>query len=730
MNRPICVLAIISIIIIIGLHLKGVVFLDFDKIYSYINNNIEYQGIIIEENKENEYKCTYIVKLQSKDKLINGRKFMLYTNKDKKLKYGDKIIFKGEYKKPNASRNYGGFDYSLYLKTKKIYGSFKANNIKIVSENNINIFQKSIYEIREYIRQTLKDNMDNEKANLCIGLITGEKEGISDNIKESFKNSSLTHMLAISGTHFSYLILFITYINKYIKRKRLGQTLLIICIIIFMNIANNTPSVVRAGISCILIILSSMLKRRSDLWNNIGISILIQMFNNPYVIFDIGFELSYGGVIGIALFYELIFNQLEQTIKINNKIVNHIIQSISLSLSANIIIIPIIIFNFNTISFSFIISNLLAGPMLGIIIISLYSLIILSLIFKSLLNPLFYILELLINILVKMADLCSKLPFSKIYVVTPNILLLLLFYIFLIVLKESPKKRIAICLIIVIILNFIIPIQSSKKSNLVINFIDVGQGDSTLIRLNNKSILIDGGGSTYLDDFDVGEKTLFPYLLDRGIIKLDYILVSHFDRDHCQGLNFVMENMKVENVIISKLGQESKEFDDFIQLAKKKNINIIYVRKGDIIKIGEGIIEILYPDNNEIQENSKNNNAIVFKIKWKQISILFTGDIEKIAETKILSMYSDNLEELNSTILKVAHHGSKTSTMQKFIEVVNPKVALIGVGKDNKFGHPNNDVIKRLEDLSCKIYRTDKNGEISIEVNDKMGIRIIKNIEN
>lgn len=286
-------------------------------------------------------------------------------------------------------------------------------------------------------------------------------------------------------------------------------------------------------------------------------------------------------------------------------------------------------------------------------------------------------------------------------------------------------------LIIVILLNFVIPISSSKRKYPEINFIDVGQGDSTLIRVNNKNILIDGGGSMETENFDVGEKTLFPYLLDRGIYALDYVMVSHFDADHSQGLEYVMKNMKVKNAVISSLGQESKEYTTFLNLAKRQQTNLIYVRKGDVIKIGDCIIEILYPDNEEIVENRKNNNAIVSKITWKEYSILFTGDIEEKAEKKILNMYENKLEKLESTIIKVGHHGSKTSSTEAFIQAVKPKIALIGVGKNNKFGHPNENVLERLKNIGCKIYRTDIQGEITVKLNStvKVYTKIIRQLQ-
>ena len=214
----------------------------------------------------------------------------------------------------------------------------------------------------------------------------------------------------------------------------------------------------------------------------------------------------------------------------------------------------------------------------------------------------------------------------------------------------------------------------------------------------------------------------------------------------------VLEELKVKNVIISKQAEDSENFQKFKQIVNKRKIPVIIVeskafdnskkqnnnsiKNVDIIckekiQIEKNIyFDFLWPDNqNLLNENALNNNSIVAKLHYNNFSCLFTGDIEEIAEKQILQEYKDNLHVLSSTVLKTAHHGSKTSSIQDFIEVVKPKISLIGVGENNKFGHPNDDVISRLENIGSKIYRTDKMGEISIMVNSKGKIKIKKHIK-
>ena len=207
-----------------------------------------------------------------------------------------------------------------------------------------------------------------------------------------------------------------------------------------------------------------------------------------------------------------------------------------------------------------------------------------------------------------------------------------------------------------------------------------------------------------MGDFNVGESTLLPYLLDRGIKRLDYIILTHFDLDHVQAAMYVMENIDVNKVIISKQIENSEAYSYFVEIVKEKKIEVNIVRAGDRINVEREVyFDVLWPSVGEfITENAINNNSIVCKLKYRDFSVLFTGDIEEVAERKILELYKNNLNVLQSTVLKVAHHGSKSSSIEEFLNVVRPKFALIGVGVENLYGHPASEVMERFDKLRCK----------------------------
>ena len=717
---------------------------NYEAKYANISEEVSIKAIIISEPVDKDYKKTYTIKVEeiNGDKKYKNTKLLLDIKKSElkeEPEFGDEIEIIGELKKPNGARNYKGFDYKQYLKSKKIYATVSSENYKIISKNKIDIISKVINSVQNNMKSNINKILNEEEAALCIGILVGDREAISEQTEDNFKKSNLTHMLAVSGSHITYIINALAMLLGKTS-KRTSKIFTIIILIFFMALTGFTFSVIRACIMGILVLLASLMYRKPDTINNLGISSFIILLFNPYAISDAGFLLSYGGTIGIVLLGDKIENAIykeeNKNKNIINKIIKYIIISFSITLSANLIIIPIMAYNFSTVSFTFWISNILAAPIMEIATIFGFIIYFISIFFIPLAKFLGIFLNLLLYLLLKIAEVSSLIPGSSIYIKTPYIIECIIYYLFIVLwlkwdyiknaikVKKILKVLVASSILLIIFSSIFI---CCFPKTLKIYFVDVGQGDCTLIETpTNKHILIDGGGSEF-GDFDVGESTLLPYLLDRRINTIDYMLISHFDSDHIDGLFAVMENLKIKNIIISKQGEKSDNFIRFQELVKNKKVNVLVVKKGDRIQIDKySYFEILFPEENLIQDNILNNNSIVANFCSMGFKLLFTGDIEEIAEKRLWELYRDT-DKLKSTILKVAHHGSKTSSTAKFLELVTPKIALIGVGEGNKFGHPNNGVLDRIRDYTNKIYRTDKNGEIEI-IYTKGKIRILTKI--
>lgn len=504
-----------------------------------------------QKNKEDiENSKSEIDKGNKKEELIKSNlekqkfKMLLNIKKDKnsqtKIQYGDKICFTSVYEKPLSARNEGGFDYQKYLKTKKIIGIANVNlsEVKVLEKGKMPFLSKIIHDIKNKGIESIREVLPEETANLCTGLLLGEKSKLSENIQEDFKKSNLSHMLAISGAHVSYILLGLDFFLQKLKTsKKLSNIFLILFLIFFMALVGFTPSVTRSCIMAILQIASNLVYRKSDTYQNLAISCFIILLFNPYTILDIGFELSFGGTIGIVLFSK----KLQEIKVMQGKITKKLKEMCSVTIAANIFIIPIMMYHFNTISFTFLISNIIASPILGVSLILGMIFLVILFICKPIAIMLSFFLQPILQILIKIANISGSLPFSQILIPTPKIwqillyyiLLALIFYIKRVPLKLKKYKKVFIILIVLILISPYF-LSLFKTNQLTISFIDVGQGDSCLIQTPyRKTILIDGGGSE-MSSFDVGEKTLLPYLLDKGIMKIDYMIFSHFDSDHCQ----------------------------------------------------------------------------------------------------------------------------------------------------------------------------------------------------
>lgn len=733
---------------------------NLDKKYEWYSNFFiekeeSFVCTILSDKKESLYQDTYTAKIEyvfnkNIKKKTDFKALIKVKKQNDSINYGDKIICKGEFENPSKRSNYKGFSYEENLKSKQIYGIIKTSyeDIKIIKNNNINIVFRLANKSRKAIIDKVNNLLPNNTKDLVLGFLLGYTDNMEDNLKESFRLASLSHMLAISGAHVSYIIIGITFLlNKMKVKKIVAKIFTIFSLLFFMFLTGFTPSVTRSCTMGIIVLFSEIIFRQKDFACSISLALLIILIYNPFSIYNIGLQLSFGGTIGIVLFSKNINKLIEKIfhnqvksynsmiIKQNTtkdyiyKLVIVIEGMLSVTISAQIIIIPITILNFNTVSLTFFISNILAGFFMGIITIGGFTLVFISLISMKIAGVFAIIYNIPLNLLIKIAEFCSKIPGTKLNVITISGVSIIVYYLIILIgnyfytvakkdkrnsienlvikikkyITRNKKKTIQIIVILcIIILSIKLCIRSFK--GLEIYMVDVGQGDCSVITTpHNKKIIIDGGGSSNQESsYDVGESVVFPYLLDRKISSLDYVIISHFDADHCKGLEYVLKNMRVKTVIIPKQFEDNANYKEIIKISREKKIKVIEVMAGEKIKLDNNVyLYILWPTEKYITENIVNNNSIVCKIVYNNFSALFTGDIEEIAEKEIVNKYKDTKlagkSILKSNLLKVAHHGSKSSSIEGFLKVVRPEIALIGVGNKNKFGHPNADVLKRLE---------------------------------
>lgn len=435
----------------------------YEKFYKKTPEKIQTTATVVSEAKETEYYYSYEIKME-------GKKLILYVKKNspQKLKYGMWIKLIGEYQEPTEARNYKGFNYKEYLKTKKIYGTIKSTEISVIKEENTNIIFKFSNNIRNKIITIIKNILPQKTSGLVEEILIGEKENADEDIKENFSKASLSHILAISGTHISYIVVGISFLlTKFKTSKRSSYITIILVLILFMFITRFSPSIVRACIMGIIMLMSKVVYRKNDVINSIAISLIIIIIENPYAIKDVGLELSYLGTLGIVFLNRPVTNLLSKYF--NKKIAT----TLAVTIAAESLILPITVLKFNTVSTLFIISNLLAVPLSGVIILYGYANIFLGLVSLKIGKVAAIILNVLAEMLIWIAEFIAKIPSSIIIITTPNIAIIIWYYIMIFsIYKNKHIKKVAIIGIVIILITNVYNIIPKKMK---IHFIDVGQ---------------------------------------------------------------------------------------------------------------------------------------------------------------------------------------------------------------------------------------------------------------
>ncbi|WP_427339514.1 DNA internalization-related competence protein ComEC/Rec2 [Caloranaerobacter sp. DY30410] len=689
-----------------------------DRLDFLYDNKVEYTGIIKKEIIKNSSYSKYV--LITDYIKINGttyhikEKVLLNINGKKTFEEGDKIKGVGLVKRPKVNTNPRLFNYRLYLKTQNInliiYS--KDYSIYLLSKNNLNFLEYNAQLIRKKFLNVLDMTLSEENSSIIKSIILGKSSYLNKDTLNSFREVGVSHVLAVSGLHVGIISAFFLFIFAILQLdKRLSTIITIILIWSYGYIVEFPPSVLRASIIFTVLMASNLTLRRYDAVNSILFSAFILLIFKPLWIFNIGFQLSFVSALALVLFTK----RIESLLNINNKIIN----MISPILAVQIGILPLLSYHFNNISLMAIITNLILVPILSISVIGGFILIFISslniniaLFLGILLNTILDFTRFLINIF-------SKFPYKKLILPQPLFESIIYYYLAVFIflgfikfdlLSVKIKKAFLICTLFTILL---MASYITLQSNVEIEFLDVGQGDCSLINVNNeKFFLIDTGGSL-AGEFDIGENILYPYLVKKGIFALDGVFISHFHEDHCEALSKLIERLKIRNIFISYKNVKNDLYLDIIKKAAEKDIPIKILTRGDKIKITKNVsFEVLYPnkDINKSKYENENNLSMVLLLDAYGKKVLFTGDIESEVE-KIVSSQNN----IDIDILKVPHHGSNTSSTEEFLKSVKPEYGIISVGI-NYFGHPSEEVLKRYKKHNIRIYRTDKDGLVTIQI--------------
>lgn len=595
----------------------------------------------------------------------------------KNIKYGSLLEIKGNVVIQSNSTIPNGFNYKDYLEKSGINNSILIENIKVISQSN-NIFY--VVKNKAYERISLFKN-----PNYMYAFILGNTDYIGSDINDMYVENGITHLFSLSGLHVGIFALIIMKLLKIFRIKEFKRICIVFAfLLVFAFITGYSPSIIRATILFFLVALNKYLKFNVKTENILIVTFAVSLLLKPNDIYNVGFQLSY-----IVTYFLIVSNFL---FKSKNAIkVSFLIGVISCISS-----LPIIINLNSEINLFSIFNNIIFVPFVSYII---FPLALFTYMFPFMQNIFYFFVEIMEHLSIFLNDF-------KLIIVVRNItfICVVIYYIFLFLLFKTKKlKFLVLDFLLILIIKFSIVLDK----NTYFYFLDVGQGDSMFILTENKkSIIIDTGGKIDYEkeewavrrtNYSICEDTLIPFYKSLGAKEIDYMFVTHGDVDHAKEARCISENMNVKQSFINSDG-----VTDYEKLDNYK-------------KFGNSFIEIdnvkIYNINSVLYDN-ENDNSLVLLVVINNLKFLLMGDASIKVEKNLITNY--DLSDVD--VLKVGHHGSKSSSSKEFIDEINPKYAIISVGKNNRYNHPSNEVLDNLK--NSIIYRTDKDGTILFKISD------------
>ena len=664
-------------------------------------------GVVDDIELKNE-KYRYILKnvtLKYANKNRRVEKIVITGLNGGRIKYGSKLMIKGGLSSFKQNTNFGEFNYKLYNFNHNIY--YEIKNCKLCRcSNSYNHIKEFFYNIKSNISEklTLADSSKNKITSSFIKTIVLSQNGVS-------------HILSISGLHI-WIIGYGVYavINRFFGVKAsciLGGLFLSF----YMLLIGFGISSFRAYIMLMLLFISRFIKRVYSASRALAFAAVLTLSINPKYVFEAGFLLSYGAVVSILVIMPIISTAFKN---------RHLLKSgIFLTFSIQLGLMPITAYLFyEQSSYSIFLNIIIIPMMLPLLLIGILASIF-SLISVPITAILLKISSLIIGLFTLICRFTDRLYFSHIVFGRPEMAVILLYYIVLIFLliyikffRHKKKVLFASSFLLVFILSF------HNRSRLVITVLDVGQGDGIVIEIPNsdKVYLIDGGSTSKADG---AASSITSFLKSRGYSKIDVHILTHSDLDHLLGIkNMISDNFKVNRAVLPKINNKDENYLKFESFLKKNKINTLYIKRGDKISVNSLELKCLHPDTDFIAENANAYSTVLY-LNYKNFDMLFTGDLEKNGESEIMK---NRLPKLD--VLKVAHHGSKNSTDNSFLDKTEPKIALISCGYKNIYRHPHKELLDRLKFNNIITYRTDINGSIMIKTDGHKRLSIAYPLKN
>jgi competence protein ComEC len=693
------------------------------------------EGVVVGEPDEREGSTNLRIKVQHLT-LPDGTSLavegmaLVKVDRYPRRHYGDRIQVEGLLETPPA---FEGFSYQDYLARQGIHSIVDRAHVTLVAENEASPILYHLFTFKRYAQSMIAEILPKPQASLLTGILLGVETGIPKNLMDDFAATSTTHISVISGFNITIVSgLFAGLAGRLFNRRR--ATLIAVAgVVVYTVLVGASAAVVRAALMGVLYLWGQYLGRGTYAPASLAAAAFLMTAHNPNVLWDVGFQLSFAATIGLVLYTEPLERFFERalarvtSIERAQKVIGLISEALIVTLAASITTTPIILHYYERLSLVTLISNFLILPAQPYVMVAGGVALLMGLVVRSLGQVAGWVAWIFLTYTIEIVRLTSQLPFASVPV-QMHAWMVFVYYILLGGLTwwlAQPKERrkelwnesqsslfshlstrapVGAALILLVLAFFVW--QGLPDGCLHVVFLDVGQGDAIFIQTpSGKQVLIDGGPSETVLLSQLGRHMPF---WDRT---LDVVMLTHPDSDHITGLLGVLERYQVDTVIFRAMERDDEVYDHWLELLAVEDAAIYRGEAGLGLTLDQGLeMTVLHPGVELFTGTTadSNNNSIVTRLVYGQVSVLLTGDIEAVVEQQLVR----DGAMLASSVLKAAHHGSCTSTTEGFLGTVDPEVVVISVGAENRFGLPCDDVLERLDGLA--VYRTDERGTVEM----------------